>query len=283
MWAYSPDLWCIHILLQVQINSRGKILPSERDEKKLQKMWTSLDVQDWLLQINQFVSLVPTAFQEKLPWWSLGIHWCWIFFGIAWAPRITSFLCPNMYNCLTSQLPPSSIQSHHDVIILKFLKKKFLLKWPSTLNKSNRLEKVRLGGSSMHAADHLTWWDKTRRDPLRGGETKPYKRLQNFSKHYEALRFQGSGKGRVLGLYGPQGGTFGAFWGFSLIGPWQAGGQGCPQSPQSWFCISKGWGIPTIAIFMSIILDNSGAIVSWFFLQANHHDVSAHKNIGHHS
>ena len=188
MWAYSPDLWCIHILLHVQINSRGKILPSERDEKKLQKMWTSLDVQDWLLQINQFVSLVPTAFQEKLPWWSLGIHWCWIFFGIAWAPRITSLLCPNLYNCLTSQLPPSSIQSHHDVIILKFLKKKFLLKWPSTLNKSNRLEKVRLGGSSMHAADHLTWWDKTRRDPLRGGETKPYRRLQNSGQLYKTLR-----------------------------------------------------------------------------------------------
>ena len=203
-----------------------------------------------------------------IPWVfiSLGIHWCWVLFGIAWAPRITSFLCPNLHNCLTSKLPPISIQSHRDVMMLKFLKNMLLLKWPSTLNKSSSLKKVRLGGSSVHAADHLTWWDKTRRDPLRGGETKPYRRLQKFTQHYEALRFQGSGKGRVLGLGGPQGGTFGAFWGFSLIGPWQAGGQGCPQSPQSWFCISKGWGIPTIAIFMSIILDTSGAIVVYFFL-----------------
>ena len=148
-------------------------------------------------------------------------------------------------------------------MMLKFLKNLLLLKWPSTLNKSNSLKKVRLGGSSMHAADHLTWWDKTRRNPLRGGETKPYRRLQNFTKHFVALRFQGSGKAGSWSWW-PSGGTFGAFWGFSLIGPWQAGGQGCPRSPQSWFCISKGWGIPTIAIFMSIILDNSGAIVLCF-------------------
>ena len=116
------------------------------------------------------------------------------------------------------------------------------------------------------------------------------KTLQKITKLYTTLRstaFSRVRQGAGSWSWWPSGGTFGAFWGFSLIGPRQAGGQGscqgCPQSPQSWFCISKGWGIPTIAIFMSIILDNSGAIVSWFFLQANHHDVSAHKNIGHHS
>ena len=116
------------------------------------------------------------------------------------------------------------------------------------------------------------------------------KTLQKITKLYTTLRstaFSRVRQGAGSWSWWPSGGTFGAFWGFSLIGPRQAGGQGscqgCPQSPQSRFCISKGWGIPTIAIFMSIILDNSGAIVSWFFLQANHHDVSAHKNIGHHS
>ena len=168
-----------------------------------------------------------------IPWVfiSLGIHWCWVLFGIAWAPRITSFLCPNLHNCLTSKLPPSSIQSHRDVMMLKFLKNLLLLKWPSTLNKSSSLKKVRLGGSSVHAADHLTWWDKTRRDPLRGGETKPYRRLQNFTQHYEALRFQGSGKGRVLGLGGPQEGLSVLFGAFPWSVPGRRAAKGAPSHP----------------------------------------------------
>ena len=73
-------------------------------------------------------------------------------------------------------------------MMLKFLKNLLLLKWPSTLNKSSSLKKVRLGGSSVHAADHLTWWDKTRRNPLRGGETKRYRTLQTSRQLYKTLR-----------------------------------------------------------------------------------------------